>query len=46
MLKKKVSMLLEMEQKLGEQKIDIIIQQINDKRTIIKSAKKTGIAIC
>jgi predicted nucleotidyltransferase len=46
MLKKKVNMLLEMEQKLGEQKIDIIIQQINDKRTIVKTAKKTGIAIC
>ena len=46
MLKKKINMLIEMEQKLGEQKIDIIIQQINDNRAIVKTAGKKGIAIC
>lgn len=46
MLEKKIRMLIDLEQKLGEQKIDIIIQQINDSRAIIKTAEKTGIAIC
>jgi predicted nucleotidyltransferase len=46
MLKKKISMQIEIEQKLGEQKIDIIIQQINDNRAIVKTAKRTGIAVC
>lgn len=46
MLKKKINMLIEIEQKLGDQRIDIILQQPDDNRSIIKIAKKTGIAIC
>jgi len=46
MLYKKITMLIEIEQKLGEQNIDILLQQPNDKRTIIKTARRTGIAIC
>ncbi len=46
MLKKKINMLIEIEQKLGEQRIDIILQQPDDNRAIVKIAKKTGIAIC
>ncbi len=46
MLHRKISMLVEMEQKLGEQNIDILLKQTNDKRTIVKAVEKTGIAIC
>ena len=46
MLKKKINMLIEIEQKLGEQRVDIILQQPDDNRAIVKIAKKTGIAIC
>ena len=46
MLHRKISMLVEIEQKLGEQIIDILLQQTNDKRTIVKTVRKTGIAIC
>ena len=46
MLHRKISMLIEIEQKLGEQNIDILLQQTNDNRTIVKTVGKTGIAIC
>ncbi len=46
MLNKKIIMLIEIEQKLGEQNIDLLLQQPNDNRTIVKTAGKTGIAIC
>ena len=46
MLQRKISMLIEIEQKLGEQNIDILLTQINDNRIIVKTVEKTGIAIC
>ena len=46
MLKKKIQMLIEIEQKLGEQSIDLLIHQPNDNRIIVKAARKTGIKIC
>ncbi len=45
MLKKKIFLLLEIERKLGEQNIDIIIQQSNDQRKIVNTALITGIVI-
>ena len=41
MLNKKIIMLIEIEQKLGEQNIDLLLQQPNDNRTIFKTAVKT-----
>jgi hypothetical protein len=46
MLKIKILLLIEIQQKLGEQKIDLLIQQPNDNRSIVKTAEKTGIEIC
>ncbi len=46
LLKKKIEMQIEIERKLGEQKIDIILQQPGDKRSIINTATETGIDIC
>lgn len=46
MLNKKIIMLIEIKQKLGEQNIDLLLQQPNDNRTIVKTAEKTGIVIC
>lgn len=46
MLHKKINMLIEIEQQLGEQNIDLLLQQPDDKRTIVKTAGEKGIAIC
>ncbi len=46
MIQKKLIMLMELDQKLGEQKIDLLLQQPGDRRTIIKTAEENGIAIC
>jgi predicted nucleotidyltransferase len=45
MLRKKILLLIEIERKLGEQNIDIILQQSNDQRKIVKTALTTGIVI-
>ena len=44
--KKKIQLLIEIENRLGEQSIDILIKYPMDTRSIVKTASKTGIAIC
>ena len=46
MLHKKIIMLIEIEQQLGEQNIDLLLQQPDEKRTIVKTAGEKGIALC
>lgn len=46
MLEKKLHLLIELEKKLGEQKIDVLIAKRNDKRKIVKTANNEGIIIC
>ena len=46
LLKRKINMLIAVEQQIGEQKIDIIIQSPGDKRVIVKTANETGVALC
>ena len=45
-LKRKIAMLISLEQELGEQKIDILLQYPADKRPIVLTALKTGIPLC
>lgn len=46
MLARKLKMLVDLELKMGEQKIDIIIQTKNDNRSIVQTALKNGVKIC
>lgn len=46
MFARKLKMLVDLEIKLGEQKIDIIIKNNNDNRSIVKTALKKGVRIC
>ena len=45
-LRKKIQLLIEIENRLGEQSIDILIKYPKDNRKIITTASKTGTAIC
>ena len=46
LLKKKINMLIAVEQQIGEQKIDIVIQTPGDERVIVKTANETGVTLC
>ncbi len=46
MLQKKINMLIEIEQQLGEQNIDLLLQLPGDNRSIVKTAEENGIALC
>lgn len=43
---KKMDLLVALELRLGEQKIDVILELPGDKRKIIKTALETGIELC